>query len=176
MRETPVLFEPAIEAREGRASRLGVVTKTFLHPDPESGKKEGPVNPLAVQLLEPRLPIAVGGTYGLQTPEEFSHALALGVSAPKELVQGAGLGDGIERRIGNEPVDLAPHQQALTAIDLRPLHAAASHPGIDMANERVLGLVIMVVGVESRISKFAHASLPPRQGPIYSCTGWGFSG
>jgi hypothetical protein len=49
---------------------------------------------------------------------------------------------------GMKRIDLAADQQSLLAVDLGPSHASALHPRVDVTDERVGGLVVVVVGVE----------------------------
>src|SRR5690606_15054183 len=62
--------------------------------------------------------------------------------------QRAGFGHRVERRVRDEPVDLAADEEPLLAVDLGPAHAPALHPLVDVAGEGVGGLVVVVVGVE----------------------------
>ena len=83
--------------------------------------------------------------------------------APEVVLEAARLGDRVERGVRDELVDLAAHQQALLAVDVGPLHAPLGHRGVDVAGERVLGLVVVVVGVEG--SEARDRTWPDRTPP-----------
>ena len=60
----------------------------------------------------------------------------------------AGLGDRVERGVHDRVADDAADDVVLAPVDLAPLHAARLHLRVDVAGERVEGLVVVVVGVE----------------------------
>ena len=76
---------------------------------------------------------------------------ASGIAAAEVLVEAARLGHRVEGRVGDEPVDLAAHQQPLAAVDLGPLHGPLGHGRVDVAGVRVGRLVVVVVGVEGGV-------------------------
>ena len=84
----------------------------------------------------------------LQVAEHLLEVDAGLVAAPEVVLEAARPGDRVERGVGDELVDLPAHQQAPLAADLGPLHAPLGHLGLDVAGEGVLGLVVVVVGVE----------------------------
>jgi hypothetical protein len=114
-------------------------------------------------LLDARITVAVGRADRLQAAKKLAHALAFGVSAPKKFVETARLGDGVECRIRNESIDLPSDHQSLASLHLGPLHAPRLHAPIYVADERILGLVIVMVRVEGGKTKFVHyfAPCPP---------------
>ena len=101
-----------------------------------------------VHQRQPRVAVAVRGTDRLQFTEQRVQVRASWVAAAEVLVQRAGLADRVERRVGDEPVDLAADEQPLLAVELGPLNGALAVLRFDVAGEGVDGLVVVVVAVE----------------------------
>src|SRR5207248_6302155 len=76
----------------------------------------------------------------------------LGVATAEVLVEAARPRDRVERRVRDEPVDLAADEQPLLAVQLDPLHAALLHLARHVPDERVFRLVVVVVGVEQTVA------------------------
>jgi hypothetical protein len=127
-----------------------VVAQGLLHAYAQRGEQQGAVHALLVEQRQARVPSPVGGMIGqgLELAEHGLHVDPGLVAAPEVVLQAAGPGDGVEGRVGDELVDLPAHQQPPFAVDHGPLHAALGHGGVDVADERVLRLVVVVVGVE----------------------------
>ena len=51
-----------------------------------------------------------------------------------------------------------PTSSRFLPFDLGPLHAALRHGRVDVADERVLGLVVVVVGVERTEPQVVHGA------------------
>src|SRR5206468_8826461 len=86
----------------------------------------------------------------------LADALAVRIAPAEVLVETAGFRDRVERGVGDEAIDLSGHEQALAAVHDAPLHRAALHLRLDVARERVLGLVVVVVCVEGREIDVRH--------------------
>ena len=117
-------------------------------PTPSVGSRMRALHALLVHEREPRVAVAVSGTDRLQLAEQRIQVGALGVAAAEVLVERAGLAHRVERRVRDEPVDLAADEQSLPAVELGPLDGAFLVLRLDVAGERVDGLVVVVVAVE----------------------------
>ena len=145
--EAPVLIEPLVEAVEGGEGRLDVALERRFHADAERREHEAGLEPLLIHHGDS----GVAVTVLVGDRDEFTKRLThvgLGDLAAEVVVEAARAGHGIKGRVGDEAVDLAADQESLASVDLRPLHASLVHLGIDVAGERVFGLVVVVVGVE----------------------------
>ena len=156
VRKAPVFVQPAVEGAERSAQRLGIALERLLHADAERGEHEHPLEALGIHQRDARVAVAIGGVDRLEIAEHLADALAVGVAAAEVVVETTGLRDRIEGRIGDEAVDLSGDEQALAAAHDAPLHRAALHLGLDVARERVLGLVVVVVCVECREVDVRH--------------------
>jgi hypothetical protein len=85
------------------------------------------------------------------------HVLGLGVPAAEELVEDPRLRHRVEGRVRDEAVDPAADEEALLPLHDGPLHAALAHGLRHVADECVLGLVVVVVRVEREEGKLRHA-------------------
>ena len=103
---------------------------------------------LLVHQLQPRVAVAVRRRDRLEFTEQRVQIGASRVAPAEVLVERAGLAHRIERRVRDEPVDLAADEQPLPAVELRPLDGALLYCGLDVAGERVHRLVVVVVAVE----------------------------
>ena len=164
--EAPVLVQPAVEGPEGGHERRRVVDQRLLHAHAERREEEGGLEALGVHDLQAGVAVAVGGVDRVQLAEQVGHSGGLGVAAPEVLVERPRLADRVERRVRDEPVDLAADQEALAPVDRRPLHGALGELGLDVAGEGVERLVVVVVGVERREIDGWHEPLPFRPRPL----------
>ena len=148
--EPPVLVQPQVEGPEGGVQGRQVMAEGLLHADAEGGKQERTLEALSVHQGQAGIPIPVAGVVGegLEVAEHGGHVAALGVAPPEVVLEAARAGDRVEGGVRDELVDPATDQQALPAVDHGPLHAALRHGRVDVAGEGVLGLVVVVVGVE----------------------------
>ena len=164
VREAPVLMEPTVEGAERSLHRREIVDERLLHADTQRREEQCALDAEAVHGLEADLAVAVCGIAGKQIAEEILDAVALGIVAAEVLLEAARCRKHVEGRVRDEPIDLAAHQQHLLAVDISPLHAATLELGLDVAGERVLGLVVMVVGIEGQ-TNIGHVSpwYEPRQ-------------
>jgi hypothetical protein len=157
--EAPVLVEPLVEGAERGVQRGHVAPQGLLHADAERGEEQRTVHPLLVEQPQAGSAVAVGGVV-VERLELAEHRLQVeaGLVAPPEVVlEAAGLGDRVERGVRDELVDLPADEQPLLAAYLGPLHAPLGHRGVDVAGERVLRLVVVVVGVEGPEAEVLHA-------------------
>ena len=159
--ETPVVVQPAVERRERRVEGGNVTPERLLHPDTERGEQQRPLEALLVEETDPGGAVLVPGMVGerVELAEHRLQVEALGVAATEVVLEAAGAGDRVERRVGDELVDPAAHQQPPLAVDLGPLHAPLAHAGLDVAGEGVGGLVVVVVGVERPEVQRSHAAM-----------------
>ena len=161
--EAPVLVEPSVEGGEGGVQRWHVVLERLLHPDAERGEQQRAVHALLVEELQAGVAVAVARVVGdrLELAEHRLEVDPVLVATAEVVLEAAGLGDGIEGRVRDELVDPAADEQAPLAVDLGPLHAPLGHRGVDEAGEGVLGLVVVVVGVEGAEAELGHARIVP---------------
>ena len=137
-----------MKAWKAATAASGSCGQRLLHPDAEGGEEEAAVDALGVHDRQPGVAVAVLGADRLEVAEQGGHVLRVGIPTSEVLVEAARLGHGVERGIGDEPVDLAGHQESLAPIDLGPLHGPSGHLRVEVAGEGVGGLVVVVVGVE----------------------------
>ena len=156
--ESPVLVEPAVERPEGGLQRGQVAAQRLLHADPEGREEQRSVESLPVELGDACRSVAILRVLRdrVEVAEHRLQVEALGIAAAEVVLEAAGRGDRIERGVRDELVDPAPYEQAPLAPDLGPLHAALGHLRVDVARERVLRLVVVVVGVEGAELELAH--------------------
>ncbi len=157
--EAPVLVEPRVERGERGVEGGDVAPQRLLHADAEGGEQQRAVHALLVEQGHPGIAVAVAGVAidGLQLAEHRLEVEPVLVAAPEVVLEAARPGDGVEGGVGDELVDLPGHQQPALAADVGPLHAPLGHGGVDVADERVLGLVVVVVGVEGPKPEIDHA-------------------
>ena len=107
------------------------------------------------------------GSIGSSCAEQRADVLLLGVPAAEVLVEDCpGRATGSKVGFGMKRLTLPAHQQALPAVDHRPLHRARAQARLDVADEGVLGLVVVVVGVEGAEREMRHgAGLLSGSGP-----------
>ena len=72
---------------------------------------------------------------------------------PEVVVHRPGHGDGVEGRVGDGPAHPAADHVVAPAVDLAPLDDPRSERRVEVTGEGVLGLVVVVVGVEHRVSE-----------------------
>ncbi len=161
--EPPVLVDPAVEGPEGGHEGRGIADQGLLHPDGQGREEERALQVLVVHHGQSGVAVAVGRADGVELAEQVADAGVARVAAPEVLVEGTRLGHRVERRVGDEPVDPAAHQQALAAAHLGPLHGPIGELGLDVAGEGVERLVVVVVGVERLEVDGGHRP-PPGQG------------
>src|SRR6185503_4633914 len=100
----------------------------------------------------------------LELAERLADRVPLGIVAAVVLIEAAGARNRIERGVRDEAVDRARDQELLASLHHCPVHAAAAHLRVEVARERVFGLVVMVVGVEDQERKVGHARGASRLG------------
>ena len=128
----PVLVEPPVEGRgtPGRRPRDRRFSASSM-PTPSVGNRSAAAEALLVHHLQAHVAVAVLGAQRLELAERVADRLLAGVAAVP-VVERAGLGHGVERRVGDVGVDGAADQQAAPAVDVGPADppvAAASGPG-----------------------------------------------
>jgi hypothetical protein len=82
--------------------------------------------------------------------------------APEERIEAAGHDDRVERRVRDEPVHLAADEDLHPLAVLHRLDAPFAEPLVEVARERVEGLVIVVVGVD-RTDIHGHGAHSPKK-------------
>ena len=133
-------------------------------PTPRVGRKIAPCHALGVHQREAGVTVAVS-----RARSGRARRTARGCPGPWGCGRGStrrarpGLETGSNVRVGDEVVDGAADEQALLAVDGRPLHRALGVLRLDVPGERVLRLVVVVVAVEELEVQVAHGS-PPRGG------------
>ena len=96
-------------------------------PTPSVGRKMAPCMPCSsISASRASRSRYSGCRHRLEVAEQRVHVLAPRVAAAEVLVERAGLGDRVERRVRDEPVDLPADEQALLAVDLAPTAWRAS--------------------------------------------------
>jgi hypothetical protein len=153
----PVVLHPPVERAEGGLGGLGIVGEGLLHPDAQRGEEEAGLHALVVHALEAGVAVAVLGADGLELAEGRADVVA-GRLAPEVVVEHAGPGHGIERRVRDEAVDLARDHQPRLSVDRGPLDGPTSVLGLQVARERVGRLVVVVVGIEQLEAECGHGS------------------
>jgi hypothetical protein len=145
------------------------VGERLLHPDAQRGEEDGPFHALVVHDLQAGVAVLVLGMVGqpVEVAEQLGRVSAFRVAAPEVLVERARPGDRIPRRVRDEPVDATGHQQAFPAVHRRPLHGPLAVLRFDVAGERVLGFVVVVVAIEQPEIQVGHHRL---------LSGWQISG
>ena len=171
--EAPVVVQPAVERPEREAHRFGVVPQQLLVDHPERREQPATREPLIVERLQPSVAIAVLGADRLVIAQALERVDALGVAA-EVVVQAARLRDRVERGVGDGAADAPADHVVLPAVDRGPLHAARPEGGVEVAGERVLGLVVVVVGVEDGVTELLHNKQwnPPFWGAVFCKTFW----
>jgi hypothetical protein len=90
--------------------------------------------------------------------------------APEVLVHGAGLGDRVKGGVDHCTADLAPDDLVLTTVDGCPLDTASTELGVEVARERVDGLVVVVVRIEGWIPELHVRLLGPNENVFSNAT------
>jgi hypothetical protein len=159
--EAPVLVEPGVEGRERSVEGGDVAPQRLLHPDPQGGEQQRAIQTLLVEEGHPGVAVAIAGVAidGIQLAEHRLEVEPVVVAAPEVVLEAARPGDRVEGGVGDELVDLPAHQQPALTADVGPLHAPLGHRGVDVAGERVGGLVVVVVGVERPERQIDHAGM-----------------
>jgi hypothetical protein len=114
---------------------------------------------LIVQRAEPGVGVAVLGSDRLVVADALERVDAAGVAA-EVVVQAARLGHGIERGVAHRPADATAHHVVAPAVNGRPLHAAGREGRVQVAGERVLGFVVVVVRVDDRVAEGVSVHRP----------------
>ncbi|MEZ5168856.1 MAG: hypothetical protein R2695_21105 [Acidimicrobiales bacterium] len=139
--------------------RGNVVLERLLHPDALGREQQHPLEPLLIHQFETGRSVPVAGVVR-QRVELAEHLAevhpAVDVLATEVVLEAPGFGHRVEGGVRDELVDPAADQEPPLAVDLGPLHAALLHLRIDVPDEGVLGLVVVVVGVEREEGKLAH--------------------
>src|SRR5438552_4210257 len=156
--ETPILVEPAIEAREERRHGFDVVLQQLLVEHAEGREQPHALEAELVESGDSSVAVAVLGRSSFAFGEELPRLLAFGVAAevvvhrarPRNRVEG-GIDDGVTHHATDDVV-LAP-------VDLAPLHAPRLHLRVDVPGEGVERFVIVIVGVERQVIEFAHGMM-----------------
>ena len=157
VREAPVVVEPAVERTERAHNAGGSSTRACSMPTPRVRRKIAPVRPCrSMRRSRVAVPVLRVLAHRVEVAEERPHVLALRVPAAEVLVEGARLRHGVERRVGDEAVDPSADEQALLAVDLRPLHRALGELRLEVPGEGVERLVVVVVAVERLELDVAH--------------------
>ena len=153
--EAPVLLEPPVERGEHEGDGLGVVLEGLLVDHPEGGEEPHLLEAVLVHRGEAGVAVAVRGVDGLRATEVLERGLARGVAA--EVVgHGAGGRHRVEGGVGHRTADLATDHVVLALADLAPLDDARPELRVEVAGERVLGLVVVVVGVERLVAELVR--------------------
>ena len=175
----PVVVQPPVEAPHHGDCRVDVVAEELLVEHAERREQPDRMQALGVHHLETGLRVHVVVGQRLAVAQHLGGVPALGV--PLEVVaQRSGLGDGVPGRIGHRPGQPAPDEVVLAAAHVHPLHHPGLHRGVDVAGERVVGLVVVVVGVEGPVAEIvrgergatAHGRRTGRRGPRGHATVW----
>ena len=95
-------------------------------PTPSVGSKMRPAMPCSSISASRASRSRYAGWDRLELAEQRVQVRASRVAAAEVLVERAGLADGVERRVRDEPVDLAADEQALLAVDVAPTGWRAS--------------------------------------------------
>ena len=159
--DAPVLGGPAVERPEHGVREIGVVLHRLLHADGKRREHEAGLHVLGVHDLHAGRGVAVAGVDRLQLAERRSDVVAAAL-APEVVVEHARLGDGIEQRVRDEPVEAAVDHEARLPADGHPLHAALRELRFDVTGEGVRRLVVVVVGVEQLEVDRGHPWPPVR--------------
>ena len=148
--ESPVLVEPAIEGTECSLCSRKVITECLFHSNCKCWEEQRAFDVQAVHRLQTDFTISVRRIARKQLTKEILDAVALWIAAAEILLKAARRRKHVERRVRDEPIDLAANKQHLATIHFGPLHTAALELRLDVAGERVHRLVVVIVGVEHR--------------------------
>jgi hypothetical protein len=107
-----------------------------------------------VHQFQARAGLAEGRDGAHRLAEDLAAGLALGVAVAEVVLHRAGTGDHLEGGVGDVVTDLAPYGDLRAAVDLHVLDGVRVLLG-EVAGERLLGLVQVVVAVEERIWQLA---------------------
>ena len=151
--ERPRLVHPLVEGVDHRVDELRVVAHPLLEQAGERREHEGPVDAELVHQLDAGRGLAEGGDALHRLTDDLAIRLALRVADAEVLLLGPRSGHDLEGRVRDVLADLAPHHDLGPAPDLHvvdgPLVAVR-----EVAGERILRLVQVVVGVED--GELAH--------------------
>ena len=121
------------------------------------------------EVAEGEIPEETAGPYpgdGSNGPNVLSESGVVRSDITSSFGSASGVAEGIPTTVKLKVYDLTGDEQALLAVDVGPLHAALGHGRVDVADEGVLGLVVVVVGVErleaESVGRAVHGS--PRPG------------
>ncbi len=142
---------------KARKTRYIMSTSSYMRCSthwPEGGEHEDALHVLLVHGQQARLALAVDGGQRLELAVLLDHAVAGRTVALLEqlqvVVEGAGPGDGVEGRVR--------HAGGLAVAEEEVLALAVAHPAdvladllVGKAQEGVVGLVVVVVGVEDLV-------------------------
>ena len=106
---------------------------------------------------KPGVAIPISRRNGLKLAEERVHVRVLRIAPAEVFVHRPRPGDGVERGVRDEPVDLAADQQPLLAFEFGPLDGPLAVLGLDVAGEGVERLVVVVVAVEELEVESGHS-------------------
>jgi hypothetical protein len=148
----PQSREPAV----GRNAATPPRGRSGPPPCPRRASTGSSLEVLRVEQRDARVAVAIRRIDRIELAEQRADVLPLRVPPAEVLVEDAGPGHGIEGRVRDEAVDLPAHEQALLAVDHRPLHRARTQARVHVADEGVLRLVVVVVGVEGEEAEVCH--------------------
>ena len=152
--ERPGLVHPLVERVDHGVDELRVVAHPLLEQAGERREHEGPVDAELVHQLDAGAWLAERGDALHRLADDLAVGLALRVADAEVLLLRARAGHDLERRVRDVLADLAPDHDLRAAPHLDVVDRALVPIG-EMAGERILGLVEVVVGVEHR--EVAHA-------------------
>src|SRR5581483_5809565 len=175
--EAPVLLEPAVERAQARVEDVGRLAQLRLDADARGREDEARLDVLLVHAREARLAI-----------DELRHrepvdrvqvrAPALLGEAAEERLHRTRRADVVARRDAEEVAPLVAdvHARGTLASPVDPDRAIAPLR-LDVAGEAVVGLVVVVVGVEDAVTEIGHGgssrnagrsvAAPPATVPIH---------
>ena len=102
----------------------------------------------AVHRLQTDFTIAIGRIARKKFAEQIFDTVTFWITTTEVLLETSWCRKHVERRVGDEAVDLAANKQHLVAIHFGPHHAATFELGLDVTSERVKRFVIVIVSVE----------------------------
>ena len=127
-----------------------IVLQHLLDPEPEAGEHPRELDALVVEHLHARVALAVLGLDALWLAEDLLERAALRVLRAEVAVERPGPADRVVGGVRDELQQLAADDQRAAPVHVDPAHRAAVLP-VEMAGEGVLGLVIVLVGVEQPV-------------------------